>query len=192
MSAPASRPSSPPRGTVAAMPAAAAERDEDRAWLDLALALRVVTPDAPGPAGIDYERAANRVQTSPASPDEVMLSLARAMRRGSGVDRVAEKLAALRPAEGTRALRAWHVLGWVRRSPCVLEWITVGVSRDATAEAVADARCEVLDKLTEDAGLSTPEERAAWAASAKPSGARRQWARLRLREAWCLWYGETW
>lgn len=174
-------------------PPVVAERNEDRAWLDLALALRVVTPDAPGPAGIDYERAANRVQCSPTSPDEMMLSLARAARGARAVDRVAERLAELRglglDARGRRSLA---VLVRLREAPASLEWIAVSVSALSTPDAVTRARVALLDALADDAGLSTPEERAAWAASMKPNGARRQWARLALREAWALWYGRAW
>ncbi len=184
------RPAAPPRGSVermtqAAPPSAggaaqrpALTRDEDRAWYELARDLRVVVPDAMGASGIDYERAAQRVQCSPASPEDAMLAAAV---RGAGHvrrDLVAARLAAL-PSGTSR-----KVLVWLRGFGPALEWLA--------ADVVAEKRGALLDALATGSGAATREEAAAWHASPRASAARRQWARDALRGAWALWYGRAW
>ena len=51
-------------------------RDEDRAWYDLARALRVVSSDLAAAPGIDYARLAERVQTSVRDPEEAVMAAA--------------------------------------------------------------------------------------------------------------------
>lgn len=183
------RPSSPPRGSLAAMPDAttttegaaarpAPTRDEDRAWYDLARDLRVVSADAPGPAGIDYERASMRVQCSPASPEDAMIAQAL---RGAGhvrADPVAARLAALPSGRG----RA--VCVWLRGFAPALTWLA--------ADKVQEKRGALLDALANGSGAATPEDVAAWATAARHASARRAWARAALRQAWETWYGRKW
>lgn len=152
-------------------------RDEDRAWYDLARDLRVVSADAPGPAGIDYERAAHRVQCGPASPEDAMIAQAL---RGAGhvrADPVAERLARLPSGRG----RA--VCVWLRGFAPALEWLA--------ADKVQAKRGALLDALAV-AGVATAEDVAAWHVAERAVTARRAWARAALREAWAVWYGKRW
>lgn len=157
---------------------AAPERSEDRTWYDLALDLRAVVPDAMGPSGIDYERCAVRVQCSPASPEDAMLSAAA---RGAGHvrrDHVAERLAQI-------SGRPRAVLGWLRGFAPAVEWLRVDV--------VQEKRGAFLDALATGSGIASAEEVAAWHVTpSRAAAARRQWARLRLREAWAAWHGRAW
>lgn len=152
-------------------------RDEDHAWYDLARDLRVVSADAPGPAGIDYERAAHRVQCSPSSPEDAMI--AQAM-RGAGHVRADPVEARLRTLSG----RPIAVLRWLRAFGPALEWLA--------ADAIAEKRGALLDALATGGGVATVEEVQRWHASGRVVDARRQWARLRLREAWAAWFGRAW
>lgn len=156
---------------------AAPERSEDRAWYDLALDLRVVTVDAMGAAGIDYERAAVRVQSSPSDPEDAM---AAAIARGAGHvrrDPVAERLEHL-------SGRPRAVLVWLRGFAAAVEWLRV--------DAVQEHRGAFLDALATGSGVATLEEVQRWHASTRQADARRQWARLRMREAWSAWNGRAW
>ncbi len=155
-----------------------APRDEDRAWYDLARELRVFALDAPGPAGIDYERAQMRVQCSPSSPEDAMISQ---MLRGAGhvrVDPVEARLAAMAPGRTLSTLR------WLRGYAPALEWLA--------ADKVQRRRGELLDALADDSGIATVEDMQRWHVSGRLVDARRQWARLRLREAWAAWFGRAW
>lgn len=152
-------------------------RDEDRAWYALAFALRAVAPDAPGPAGIDYEAAARRVQCSPSSPEDAMI--AQAM-RGAGHVRADPVEARLRTLTGRPLL----VLRWLRAFGPALEWLA--------ADLVDEKRGALLDALATGGGVATAEEARRWHVSGRQADARRQWARLRLREAWAAWYGRAW
>ena len=154
-----------------------APRDEDRAWYDLARELRTATPDAPGPAGIDYEAAARRVQCSPSSPEDAMI--AQAM-RGAGHVRADPVEARLRTLTG----RPLAVLRWLRAFGPALQWLA--------ADVVAEKRGQLLDALATGGGVATVEEVQRWHASGRAVDARRQWARLRLREAWAAWFGRAW
>jgi hypothetical protein len=152
-------------------------RSEDRAWYDLALDLRVVTPDAMGPPGIDYERCAVRVQSSPSDPEDAMLAAAQ---RGAGHvrrDPVAERLERL-------SGRPRAVLVWLRGFAPAVDWLRV--------DAVQAHRGAFLDALATSSAAATLEDAQRWAVSGRQVDARRQWARLRLREAWAAWHGRAW
>jgi len=151
----------------------ATTRDEDRAWYRLALDLRSVAPDCAAAPGIDYERLGNRVQSSPIAYD-----VPRDYGRGHvAPDRTAAKLARITG-------RPRKVLTWLRSFGPALEWLRADVI-DAHRGALPDA-------LATGAGATEPADVQRWALADKPVDARRQWARLRLREAWAAWYGETW
>lgn len=161
-------------------------RDEDRAWYALAFALRAVAPDAPGPAGIDYEAASRRVQSSRSSPEDAMI--AQAM-RGAGHVRADPVEARLRTLTG----RPLAVLRWLRAFGPALDWLA--------ADRVAEKRADLLDALALTSGAATTEEVQRWAAAgtggkrragSTATDGRRAWARLRLREAWAAWFGEAW
>lgn len=152
-------------------------RDEDRAWFDLVRELRTATPDAPGPAGIDYEAAARRVQCSPSSPEDAMIAQAL---RGAGHVRADPVEARLRALTG----RPLAVLRWLRGYGPALDWLA--------ADRVAEKRGALLDALATGGGVATVEEVQRWHASGRQVDARRQWARLRLREAWAAWFGRAW
>ncbi len=154
-----------------------APRDEDRAWFDLARDLRTATPDAPGPAAIDYVAAANRVQCSPSSPEDAMI--AQAM-RGAGHVRADPVEARLRALTG----RPLAVLRWLRAFGPALQWLA--------ADVVAEKRGQLLDALATGGGVATNDEVLRWHASGRAVDARRQWARLRLRGAWVAWFGKVW
>lgn len=156
---------------------AAPERSEDRAWYDLALDLRVVTRDAMGPAGIDYERAAVRVQSSPSDPEDAMLAAAA---RGAGHvrrDPVAERLERI-------GGRPRAVLVWLRGFAAAVEWLA--------PRTVQEKRGAFLDALATGSGVATTEDAQRWAVSGRQVDARRQWARLRMQEAWAAWHGRAW
>lgn len=152
-------------------------RDEDRAWYDLARELRTATPDAPGPAAIDYVAAANRVQCSPSSPEDAMIAQAL---RGAGHVRADPVEARLRTLTG----RPLAVLRWLRAFGPALEWLA--------ADVVAEKRGALLDALATGGGVATVEEVQRWHASGHAVDARRRWARLRLREAWTAWFERAW
>jgi len=148
-------------------------RDEDRAWYRLALDLRSVAPDCAAAPGIDYERLANRVQTSTSACD-----LPHDYGRGHvAPDRVAERLERI-------AGRPGRVLRWLRSFGPALEWLR--------ADTVDDKRGALLDALATGAGAAEIADVQRWAAADKPVDARRQWSRIRLREAWSAWTGEAW
>jgi len=176
--------------------AAPGERVEGRAVFDLARELRAVTIDGAAVRGLDYERASMRVQTSGVGGcEETALALAARSRR-AGPDRVRDRLAALQPADPASAsARAWRVLVWLRSAPAADELAAVHLRADATPDVRAAALRDLLDALAaapDRWGLASAEERAAWSTAAKASAARRQWARLRVREAWSVWFGERW
>ena len=149
-----------------------AARDEDRAWYRLALDLRSVTPDCAAAPGIDYERLAQRVQTSPVEPD---------VPPGYGRGHVPPDRVAARLERMTGVAR--RTLTWLRGFGPALEWLR--------ADVVADGRAKLLDALAVG-GVATVEDAQRWATAARPTEARRTWARARLREAWSAWYGEAW
>lgn len=155
-----------------------ATRDEDRAWYRLALDLRSVAPDCAAAPGIDYERMSQRVQGG-VPRDLHDVAIEQSLRSAGHVapDRTAAKLARITG-------RPRVVLVWLRSFGPALEWLR--------ADVIDEKRGALLDALATGAGATEPADVQRWAAADKPVDARRQWARLRLREAWAAWYGETW
>jgi len=168
---------------------AAAPRDENLALLDLVRALRGAAPAGAALSAMNYARVAQRVQGGTVDHEELVLRRARAL-AAPAVDPAAERLAALR-GDGAPS-RPWRVLAWLRTSGVGLEYTAATVRGDATADTRAAAKRKLLDALAAAQGVATGEERAAWAAAARGVEGRRMWARLRLREAWALWFGATW
>ena len=169
---------------------AAAPRDENLALLDLLRALRGTAPAGAGLSAVDYSRVAMRVQGGVVDREEFTLRRARTL-AAPAADPAAERLAALRPAEGEPA-RPWRVLAWLRTSGVALDYANATTRGDTTADGRAAAKRRLLDALATASGVATAAERAAWAAAPHGTEGRRQWARLRLREAWRLWFGAPW
>lgn len=147
-------------------------RDEDRAWYDLARALRVVSSDL---AAAPSVRLAERVQSSVRDYEGAVMAAAL---RGAGHARPDPVEARLSRLSG----RPLTVLRWLRSYGPALEFLA--------ADRVREKRGVLLDDLA--SAVATIEDRQRWIASGRETAARRQWARLRLREAWAAWYGETW
>ena len=76
------------------------------------------------------------------------------------------------------------VLTWLRGFAAATEWLAPKV--------VQDKRGVFLDALANGAGVATIEDAQRWHASGRQVDARRQWARLRMREAWAAWHGRAW
>ena len=150
-------------------------RDEDRAWYDLARALRVASSDLAAAPGIDYARLAERVQTSVRDPEEAVMAAAL---RGAGHVRPDPVEARLSRLSG----RPLTVLRWLRGFGPALDFLA--------ADRVREKRGVLLDALA--SAVATREDVQRWVVSGREADARRRWARLRLREAWAAWYGEPW
>lgn len=157
---------------------APASRDEGDAWYRLAFALHAVSPDCAAAPGIDYERMAQRVQSSPTEQD---------LPHGYGLGHVRAD-----PVEGRiqgMAGRPRRTARWLRASGVVLAWLH--------ADVFADKRGLLLDAVA--LGVSTAEERLTWAlfegrqaSSREVTDARRRYARAALRECWSAWFREAW
>ena len=76
------------------------------------------------------------------------------------------------------------VLVWLRGFAAAVDWLRV--------DAVQKHRGAFLDALTTGRGVATTEDAQRWAVSGRAVDARRQWARLRMREAWAAYYGRAW
>lgn len=156
---------------TAPTPRTAPQRAEARAWLDLALALRVVAADCAAAPGIDYARMADRVQTS-----RLEVDVPHGYGRGHvRPDRVAARLA-------TITGRPHTTLAWLRSFGPAVDCLR--------ADVVADRLRDLLDAAA--LAVATVEDRQRWAVADKPREAQRSFARRVLREAWAAWYGEAW
>lgn len=169
---------------------AAAPRDEDLALLDLMRGLRGTAPAGAALSAVDYSRLAMRVQGGTVDREELTLRRARSL-AAPAADPAAARLAALRPAEGEPA-RPWRVLAWLRTSGVALDYVNATLRGGDTADGRAAAKRKLLDALATSSGVATAAELAAWAVASHGVEGRRQWARLRLREAWRLWFGAAW